>query len=167
MAYYTARYVLHRSRSLPDSPQSFSNTELSSAQRRSKALLLESADSITHLTMELQSHDIDCNLPISAITVLCPALSIHILNMKSQSQDARRMAIANFQICMKTMNKLKELYSAAEVTISFLKVSMSKASRLPISNPITSTISPDRQQEKSDLWTIPNSALPFLAGESK
>lgn len=163
MAYYTALYALHRPRILPDSPQSFSNTGLTRAQERSKSMVLESADNITQLAAELQNHDMDRNLPISAITVLCPALSIHLLNMKSQSQDVRNMAIVNFRVCMKTMEKLKKLYSAAEVTVNFLEFALSK---IPTASLTTLTLgaNPAGDTDTTDVWTVLSCALPPQTG---
>ncbi|KAM0413703.1 hypothetical protein ACHAPD_006941 [Fusarium lateritium] len=70
----------------------------------------------------------DCNLPVGAMTAVYPAISMHVLNMKSQSKEVRDRGLVGFRLCIRVLNKMQTLYSAAEVTLSFLETVVSKAS---------------------------------------
>ncbi|KAF4987494.1 hypothetical protein FDECE_15414 [Fusarium decemcellulare] len=128
MAYYTALYTLHRPRFWADSPRHHMNRNLRQAREASKALVLDSARNITRLAAELHQHNMDCNLPIAAITVLSPAISMHLLHMKSQNQTVRDVALCNFRVCMSVMEKMQKLYPAAEVTVKSLEMTFRNAS---------------------------------------
>ncbi|KAJ3550360.1 hypothetical protein NM208_g5 [Fusarium decemcellulare] len=138
MAYYTALYTLHRPRFLADSPRHHLNRNLRQAQEASKVLVLDSARNITRLAAELHQHDMDCNLPIAAITVLSPAISMHLLHMKSQNQTVRDLALCNFRVCMSVMEKMQKLYPAAEVTVKSLEMTLRNASTNATTGPIQS-----------------------------
>ncbi|KAF5233995.1 hypothetical protein FANTH_12349 [Fusarium anthophilum] len=129
MVYYTALYTLHRPQFLPSSPRQLGAVRNpGQTQQISKIIVLESANNITRLAAELHQHNMDSNLPIAAITVLFPAISMHMLNMRSQTKTVRDMAVGDFRICMRILEKMQKLYSAAEATVAFLQTLLSQAS---------------------------------------
>ncbi|KAF4451703.1 cutinase transcription factor 1 beta [Fusarium austroafricanum] len=129
MVYYTALYTLHRPQFLPNSPRQLVPVRNpSQAQQMSKTIVLDSTNDITRLAAELHQHNMDCNLPIAAITVIFPAISMHMLNMKSQSKTLRDMAVGDFLICMRILEKMQKLCSAVEATVGFLETLLSQAS---------------------------------------
>lgn len=122
MVYYTAVYTLHRPRVLPQSPHQISTLTTTAQEREaSRARLRESADNITRLAAEIHRQKLDYNLPLTAITVICPAIFMHLLNMKSGIQARREAAVLSFRVCMRTMEKLQELYTCTDATISYLE----------------------------------------------
>ncbi|KAH6994674.1 fungal-specific transcription factor domain-containing protein [Fusarium venenatum] len=128
MIYYTALYTLHKPQSLPSSLHQFTGRNVSQSQEVSKSVVLESTDNITRLAAELNQHNMDCNLPVGAMTAVYPAISMHVLNMKSQSKEVRDRGLVGFRLCIRILNKMQTLYSAAEVTVSFLENVVSNAS---------------------------------------
>ncbi|KAF5491524.1 Cutinase transcription factor 1 beta [Colletotrichum siamense] len=69
----------------------------------------------------------DPYLPIGAITILCPAISTHLINMKNRNQGSRHAAVSGFRVCMRVLDKLRDLYPATEVTLAYLDVVLQKA----------------------------------------
>ncbi|KAF4981837.1 hypothetical protein FZEAL_2415 [Fusarium zealandicum] len=128
MAYYAALYTLHRPRLLPDSPRNPAAKNPSQDQEASRAMVTNSVNNITRLAAELHQHNMDCNLPIAAITMLCPAISMHLAHMKSQSQSVRDTAAYDFRVCMKIMGRMQQLYSTTEITVKSLESALRKAS---------------------------------------
>lgn len=128
MSFHTAMYSLHRPRFLPSSPHQAPSEHIPlEARARSRAVVLDSVNKITLLAAELHQHKLDGNLPLAAITVLYPAICMHLLNMKSRSDDVRQAAIHRFRVCMRIMEKLRELYASADATIGYLEVVLRSA----------------------------------------
>lgn len=128
MAYHTAVYSLHRPRFLPFSPRQAPAMSISQEEREiSRSVVLDSVNKITHLAAELHHHKMDGNLPLAAITVLYPAICMHLLNMKSRDREMREAAIHRFRVCMRMLEKLREVYSSTDVTIGYLEVVLRNA----------------------------------------
>jgi transcription factor-like protein len=128
MSYHTAMYSLHRPRFLPSSPHQAPSEHIPpEARARSRAVVLDSVNKITHLAAELHQHKLDGNLPLAAITVLYPAICMHLLNMKSRNDHVREAAIHRFRVCMRIMEKLRELYASADATIGYLEIVLRSA----------------------------------------
>lgn len=159
MTYYTALYTLHRPRFLPNSPRQLQSRHLNQAQEVSKAIVLDSANKITHLAAELHHYNMDCNLPIATLTLLCPAISMHLLNMKSQSQDVRNMATYNFRVCMRTVEKLQSLYASTEVTISFLEMALRRCFVQGTDGSGVKSVFKLNKQDRSDVMAVLNRAM--------
>ncbi|KAF4814045.1 Cutinase transcription factor 1 beta [Colletotrichum tropicale] len=93
----------------------------------SKRIVSECADNITRLAADLHQGQMDPYLPIGAITILCPAISTHLINMKNRNQGLRHAAVSGFWVCMRVLDKLRDLYPATEVTLAYLDVVLQKA----------------------------------------
>ncbi|KAL4727007.1 hypothetical protein ACLX1H_005907 [Fusarium chlamydosporum] len=55
--------------------------------------------------------------------------------MKSQSKTVRDIAVKDFRVCMRILDKMQNLYSAAEVTVGFLETVMPKKSLAGVIGP--------------------------------
>ncbi|KAH0438402.1 cutinase transcription factor 1 beta [Colletotrichum camelliae] len=125
MAYNFARHTLHHG-SNAQGQEARSQRPFESLEA-SKRIVSESADNITRLAADLHQGQMDPYLPIGAITILCPAISTHLINMKNRSQGCRQAAVSGFRVCMRVLDKLRDLYPATEVTLAYLDVVLQKA----------------------------------------
>ena len=127
MVYYTTVSALHRPQFLPSSPHQVP-TASRQVQETSRMRVRDSAMQITRMAQELHTHRIDRFLQTSGVTVLLPAMIIHLLEMKNPIEQAREKAARGFRSCMRVMMKLREMYSAADYAIGFLDAALQKAS---------------------------------------
>jgi hypothetical protein len=61
------------------------------------------------------------------VTVLLPAIIIHLLNIKSCNDEARKEAMAGFCKCMTVLEILRDNYASADFAVSFLDAAIKKA----------------------------------------
>ncbi|KAK2735747.1 cutinase transcription factor 1 beta [Colletotrichum kahawae] len=125
MSYNFARHTLHHG-SNAQGQEARSQRPFESLEA-SKRIVSECADNITRLAADLHQGQMDPYLPIGAITILCPAISTHLINMKNRSQGCRQAAVSGFRVCMRVLDKLRDLYPATEVTLAYLDVVLQKA----------------------------------------
>ncbi|KAF4869259.1 Cutinase transcription factor 1 beta [Colletotrichum siamense] len=125
MAYNFARHTLHHERNA-HRQEAHSHRPVESLET-SKRIVSECADNITRLAADLHQGQMDPYLPIGAITILCPAISTHLINMKNRNQGSRHAAVSGFRVCMRVLDKLRDLYPATEVTLAYLDVVLQKA----------------------------------------
>ncbi|EMT72374.1 Cutinase transcription factor 1 beta [Fusarium odoratissimum] len=107
MVYYTTISALYRPQFLPSTP--FQAPTISSqvqgiAQLRSGERFL----------------------PPTGITVIMPAMIIHLLEMKNPAPQVCHHATEGFRQCMQVMEKLREVYTAADYAIGFLDTALRK-----------------------------------------
>lgn len=126
MVYQTTVSALHRPQFLPSSP---SQTPAASRQVQdlSRGKVRNAARQITRMAADLNSHRLERYLPTTGVTVILPAMIIHLLEMKNPEADARRAATVGFRQCMSVMEKLREIYSAADYATGFLDAALRKA----------------------------------------
>lgn len=128
MAYHTAVYSLHRPRFLPFSPRHAPLMRISQEEREmSRDKVLDSVNKITHLAAELHHHKMDGNLPLAAITVLYPAVCMHLINMKSRDPEMRQASIHRFRVCMRILESLRDVYSSTDATIGYIEMVLRNA----------------------------------------
>lgn len=126
MVYQTAVSALHRPQFLPATPQ---NAPALSRQVQEMARLRvrDAASQITQMAAELAQFRLERYLPTTGVTVILPAMIIHLLEMKNPMQDARQKATKGFGQCMKVMEKLRDIYAAADFATGFLDAALRKA----------------------------------------
>jgi hypothetical protein len=132
MVYYTALSALHRPQVLPSGPQAWplrdqAPSEASSLQETSRKKVRQAASEITRIAQELSTFDMVRFLPTTGVTVLLPAVIIHLLDIKSHQEDVRNASLAGFCQCMHVMQKLRDIYSAADYATQFLEAAIRKA----------------------------------------
>lgn len=126
MVHQTTISALHRPQFLPSSPTQMPTTSRQ-VQDMSRVKVRDSAMQITRMVTELHNFRLEKYLPTTGVTVILPAMIIHLLEMKSSSQEARERATVGFRQCMRVMEKLREIYSAADYATGFLDAALRKA----------------------------------------
>ena len=126
MVYYTTISALHRPQFLPSSPLRAPTTSRQ-VQEMSRLRVRDAAMHITRMATELQQLRLERFLPTTGVTVILPAMIIHLLEMKNPSPEARERSTRGFRQCMRVMEKLREIYAAADYATGFLDAALRKA----------------------------------------
>ncbi|KAF2401407.1 hypothetical protein EJ06DRAFT_391149 [Trichodelitschia bisporula] len=128
MVFYTTLSALHRPQVLPSapvaSPASDAGFNLLDCSRRA---VRRAATAITQLAGALDAADMVRYLPTTGVTVLLPAIIIHLLDIKAPEEDTRRSSLRGFCQCMVVMGKLRDIYAAADYSTAFLEAAIRKA----------------------------------------
>jgi hypothetical protein len=125
MVYYTTISALYR-------PQFLSSTLFqaptisSQVQGMAQLRVRDATMHITRMTSELHQCCLERFLPTTSITVIMPAMIIHLLEMKNPAPQACHHATQGFRQCMQVMEKLREVYAAADYAIGFLHAALRK-----------------------------------------
>ncbi|RYP85408.1 hypothetical protein DL769_000961 [Monosporascus sp. CRB-8-3] len=132
MVYYTTVSALHRPQFLPSSPMHAPQTS-AQVQELSRMRVRDAATQITRMVSEMHTLRLERYLPTTGVTVVLPAMIIHLLEMKSPLPQTRDNALHGFRQCMSVMEKLRDSYAAADYAVGFLDAALRKASiDLPI-----------------------------------
>ncbi|KLU88326.1 cutinase transcription factor 1 beta, partial [Magnaporthiopsis poae ATCC 64411] len=126
MVYYTTVSALHRPQFLPASPFQIP-TASRQVQEMSRLRVRESAARITHMASELHHLRLERFLPTTGVTVILPAMIIHLLEMKNPVMEVRATATKGFRQLLRVMEKLRDIYSAADFATVFLDAALRKA----------------------------------------
>lgn len=126
MVYYTTVSALHRPQFLPASPFQVP-TASRQVQEMSRLRVRESAARITHMASELHQLRLERFLPTTGVTVILPAMIIHLLEMKNPAMEVRATATKGFRHLLRVMEKLRDIYSAADFATVFLDAALRKA----------------------------------------
>ena len=126
MAYHTTVSALHRPQFLPSSPSQAPTTSRQ-VQDMSRLRVRDAASQITRMASELHHLRLEKYLPTTGVTFILPAMIIHLLEMKSPQAQSRDRATRGFRQCMRVMEKLREMYAAADYATGFLDAALRKA----------------------------------------
>ncbi|KAI2641703.1 transcription factor CTF1 [Hypomontagnella submonticulosa] len=126
MVYYTTISALHRPQFLPSSPTHAPQTS-AQVQEMSRSRVRDAAAQITRMVADLHTLRLEKFLPTTGVTVILPAMIIHLLEMKNPLPQPREIAMRGFSQCMKVMEKLRDIYSAADYAVAFLDAALRKA----------------------------------------
>lgn len=132
MVFFTTLSALHRPQVLPNSqggPASASSkpdveSDILDASRRN---VRRAASAITSIAQRLDAGGLVKYLPTTGVTVLLPAIIIHLLDIKAPEEETRRSSLRGFCQCMAVMGKLRDLYAAADYSVAFLEAAIRKA----------------------------------------
>ena len=126
MIYYATLSALHRPQVLPSTavPQRTTSTEIMDISRKTVRL---AAAEITNIALKLYELKLVPCLPTTGITVLLPAIVIHLLDIKANDEDTRRASLKGFCECMQVMAQLRDIYAAADFSTAFLEAAVRKA----------------------------------------
>jgi hypothetical protein len=122
MVYHTTVSALHR-------PRYFHNNSSTTQQavETSRNRVLEAAKATTDIATEMHHMGLDRYLPTTGVTVMIPAMIIHLLKLRSPILEDRMKARENYTKCMKVMNRLQEVYAAADFATGFLEAALYKS----------------------------------------
>jgi len=132
MVFYTTLSALHRPQVLPSgptlnqvaTPSSPASVDLLETSRKA---VRRASTAITNIAQSLDSADLVRFLPTTGVTVLLPAIIIHLLDIKAPDEATRRHSLRGFCQCMQVMGKLRDLYAAADYSTAFLEAAIRKA----------------------------------------
>lgn len=126
MVYHTTLSALHRPQFLPSHPLQ-APTVSQQVQEMSRMRVRDAATQITRMAAELHRLHLERYLPTTGVTVILPAMIIHLLEMKNPVPETREKAEKGFEQCMRVMVKLREIYAAADFATGFLDAALRKA----------------------------------------
>nr|POE47642.1 cutinase transcription factor 1 beta [Quercus suber] len=117
--------ALHRPQVLPSTvlPQRNTQGQLDISRKSVRT----AANRITSIAHSLHNLDMVRFLPTTGITVLLPAIIIHLLDIKSPDEATRRTSLQGFCQCMQIMAALRDIYAAADYSTAFLEAAIRKA----------------------------------------
>lgn len=161
MVYYTTISALHRPQFLPSSPLRIP-TASRSVQEMSRVRVRGAAMHITRMATELHHLRLERYLPTTGVTVILPAMIIHLLEMKNPSQEARERATRGFRQCMRVMEKLREVYAAADYATGFLDAALKKAAINVNPNIAPSSLAILKSATNYSAQTPPPDNLPYM-----
>lgn len=124
MVYLTTSSALHRPQVLPAIPFPSVDTELQDISRNKVRF---AAIEITNIAQDLHSLDLTRYFPTTGVTVLLPAVIIHLLDIKSSDPNVRMTSLQRFYQCMRILQRLREIYASADFATSFLEAAIRKA----------------------------------------
>jgi hypothetical protein len=128
MVFLTTLSALHRPQVLPSAPTAAPTTPAAvELLERSRRNVRRAATEITSLAQTLDQADLVKYLPTTGVTVLLPAIIIHLLDIKAPEEATRRASLRGFCQCMQVMGKLRDLYAAADYSTAFLEAAIRKA----------------------------------------
>jgi hypothetical protein len=126
MVYYATLSALHRPQVLP-SAETASLQKCRELQDVSRKKVREASREITRMSQEIHKLGLTGYLPTTGVTVLLPAIIIHLLDIKSFSDATREEALQGFCQCMQVLEKLRDNYAAADFATQFLEAAIRKA----------------------------------------
>lgn len=126
MVYFTTLSALHRPQVLPASStaEPDKSRELQDLSRKK---VREASREITRISQDLHRSGFEKYLPTTGVTVLLPAIIIHLLDIKSCNDDARQAAMDGFCHCMLVLERLRDNYASADFATQFLEAAIRKA----------------------------------------
>lgn len=125
MFYYAALSSLHRSQLLPSTgmPPRAARSNVVDVSRNAVRL---AATKITTIAGTLQHLDLVRYLPSPSITVLLPAIVIHLNDVLAPEKFLRRKSLQDFCKCMQIMAALRDMCAAADYSTAFLQAAIQK-----------------------------------------
>ena len=120
--------ALHRPQVLPSAPAPWPSRNANAAlQEISRRKVRQAASEITRLATELIDNQLVRYLPTTGVTVMLPAIIIHLLDIKSANTHTRERSIEGFSVCMQIMQGLRASYASADYATHFLEAAIKKA----------------------------------------
>jgi hypothetical protein len=126
MVYFATLSALHRPQVLP-SVEASSQQQCRDLQDVSRKKVREASKEITRMSINLHNLRLTRYLPTTGVTVLLPAIIIHLLDIKSCVDTTRDAALQGFCQCMLVLEKLRDNYAAADYAVQFLEAAIRKA----------------------------------------
>jgi hypothetical protein len=125
MVYHTTISALHRPLFLPASPTEGPSTP-PEVQETARQRVREAAEHITGMAAELRRRGLERYLPTTGVTVILPAMIVHMLDTKSLVPETRAKAALGLRECLVVMSNLRNIYAAADFATGFLDALLRK-----------------------------------------
>lgn len=124
LVYCTTVSALHRPQVLPTPGRTRQSKDF---HERSRSKVRQAAQQLSKLADELLEYDLVRYLPTTGVTVMLPAIIVHLLDIKSSNPAARDASMEGFGLCMLVMQGLRQIYAAADFACKFLEAAIRKA----------------------------------------
>ena len=132
MLYSTTVCTLHRPQIRPNMA---TDPMAKSIHRVSCQNVKGAASDIARLAQELDDREMAGFLPPVGVTVLLPAMVVHLLEIRSGDENVRKTGWSRFDQCRKVLQRLQESYPSADVAFALLQLASAKVS--PVTRPNT------------------------------
>lgn len=156
MIYLTTVSALHRPQVLPSAPAAWparnSGTELHELSRKK---VRHAAAEITRTAQDLHQLNLVQYLPTTGVTVLLPAVIIHLLDIKASNDEMRRASLQGFCQCMQVMQKLRESYASADYATQFLEAAIRR-----VDIHVSPHVSPEKQRRLPNISGLVGASRP-------
>lgn len=126
MVHQTTTSALHRPLFLPTGPLQPPQASRD-VQETSRSKVKNAATQITRMAAEMHKYHLDKYLPTTGVTVVLPAMIIHLVEYKHHDRVRRDQAQKGFAQCMDVMLRLRDIYAAADFAAGFLDQALKKA----------------------------------------
>ncbi|KAK3615247.1 hypothetical protein LTR56_026712 [Elasticomyces elasticus] len=83
---------------------------------------------IARLPQELDDRKMSGFLPPVGVTVLVPAMVVHLLEIRSGDENVRKSGWSRFDQCRKVLQRLQESYASADVALALLQLASARVS---------------------------------------
>lgn len=134
LLYNAALSFLHRSQLLP-STAPLTLVFPSQAVEISHNKVRHAANKITIIASSLQDLDLIRYLPSTAITILLPAIVMHLQDVLAPRSFLQLKSLQNFSKCMQIMAALRDMYAAADYSTAFLQAAIGGTEIGPVDPP--------------------------------
>lgn len=125
MLYHATSSALHRPWATgPSADETDSRSPRSGWISTARAKMQDAATGITHIVLGLNRLDLTRFLPQSGVTVILPAAVAHLTNSMSNNPEIRELSISNFHKCIQVLNRLKDIYPAADVEAAHIEAAV-------------------------------------------
>jgi hypothetical protein len=134
MLFYAALSSLHRWQLLPSAgmlPRA-ANADAVDVDVSRKAIR-HAATKITEIASTLHNLDLVRYLPSPTITVLLPAIVVHLLEVLAPSRFLHLQSLQDFCKCMQIMAALRDMHAAADYSTAFLQAAIERTEIWPAS----------------------------------
>lgn len=132
----------------------------------SMKMVLQATKSITDIFADLYADDLISLMPDTAIAVLEPAVTTHLLRSMSDSSTVRETSFQRFYLCWRILLQFKETYHLAETTMSMLDAAAKRLKSVPDLRALKATGFSRLMEEHSsvdgDVTARPYMAVPFV-----
>jgi hypothetical protein len=159
MVYYTTLSALHRPQVLPSAAATHPDSSRS-LQDLSRKKVREASREITRISQDLHTLNLEKYLPTTGVTVLLPAIIIHLLDIKSCNDEARQAAMDGFCQCMVVLERLRDNYASADFATQFLEAAIRKAD-------IDIAVGPGGAREEARSRAAARRTPPLVGGEER
>lgn len=164
MVHLTTSSALHRPQVIPSAPNLSFAVEL---QELSRKKVREAATEITEIARDLYTSDLVRYLPTTGVTVLLPAVIIHLLDIKSADPVVRNTSLRRFYQCMQVLQRLREMYASADFAFSFLEAAIRKANiEMPPDTPPATALKSSKKNSMPSTTPMGNPPGYFPVGSS-
>ena len=129
MVYQSTVAALHRPQFLPPSPQQAPGPSTpTQVQDLARTRVHDSARRVIEMASQLREFKLDQYLPTTGVTVMLPAMLVHLLEIKNPNPDASQSAWRRFNKGMDVLRQLQDRYAAADFAARFLQAAVGKLS---------------------------------------